>query len=137
VFEKFSDGARRALTRAKAEAGARDSDEITLVHVLAGLVHSESEASEALREAGVGNDAIERVLPRQRVDPSTLDPGPIPFSDAAKVWLSECVRQAVTEDGLDAIRTTHLLAALADSEHDEITRPLAAAGIELPTPHRD
>lgn len=137
MFEKFSDGARRALTRAKAEAAARDGDEITLVHVLAGLVHSDSEASAALAEAGVDAELVGRVLQEPRLDPSMLESGPVPFSDAAKAWLSECVRHAVTEEGLDAIRTPHLLAALADSDADEITGPLAAAGVELPVQNRE
>lgn len=135
MIEKFSDGARRALMRAKAEAGARDSEEITLVHVLAGLVHSKSQASNLLADAGVGADAIGRMLHPPRVDPSGLETGPIPFSAAAKQWLSECVREAVTEEGLDAIHSVHLLAALAKSDVAEISEPIAAAGIELPVPH--
>lgn len=74
MYEKFSDGARRALTRAKAEAGARDSDEITLVHILAGLVHSESEASNLLAAVEVDAAAIERLLEPPRVDPTELEP---------------------------------------------------------------
>lgn len=131
MYEKFSTGARQALTRAKAEAGARDSAEITLVHVLAGLVHSDSEASSHLAEMGIDGQAIDRILPPPRLDPSTLEPGAIPFSDAAKRGLTECVRQAVTEDGLDAIRSDHLLGALAASEETEITEPLASAGLAL------
>lgn len=130
MYEKFSTGARQALTRAKAEAGARDSAEITLVHVLAGLVHSDSEASSQLAEMGLSGQAIDRILPPPRLDPSTLEPDAIPFSDAAKRWLTECVCHAVTEDGLDAIRSVHLLGALAASEETEIAGQLTIA-IEL------
>ncbi|MEY2478562.1 MAG: hypothetical protein QOG87_3877 [Actinomycetota bacterium] len=133
MWDKFSDGARRALTWAKAEAAARDSGEITLVHILVGLCRSDSGATEVLSSHGVTLDSAIRLLPATDVDPASLDPEPIPFSDAAKRLLVEAVRSAVTEDGLEGIVSRDLLRALAKSESPELVTPLAEAGLKLPT----
>lgn len=133
MWDKFSDGARRALTWAKAEAAARGGQEITLVHVLVGLCRSNSGATELLSSHGVSLQSAVKLLPATDVDPASLDPEPIPFSDAAKRLLVEAVRSAVTEDGLDSIGSRDLLRALAKSDAPELVTPLAEAGLVLPS----
>ncbi len=120
MFEKFSDGTRRALTHAKEAARLRDADEISPAHVLLGLTASEAEASSLLAGRGITTAVLEPLLAACVPVPRIGAGDPIPFSEASKAVLVDAVRLATTSEGLDAVRTPHLLAAVTACDEAEL-----------------
>ena len=119
MFEKFSDGSRRALTIAKEAARRRDAREISVGHILLGLTMCDAEAATVLATRGVTASTVESHLPAIVGQPRAVEGHPIPFSEASKTALVDAVRHATTSDGLEAIRTADLLAAVTDCDDPE------------------
>ena len=119
MFEKFSDGSRRALTTAKEAARLRNAQEISVGHMLLGLTMCDAEAANVLATRGVTTSTVESHLPAIVTQPRAAEGDPIPFSEASKAALVDAVRHATTSDGLEAIRTADLLAAVTACDDPE------------------
>ncbi len=100
MFESFTAGAERALTRAEAVAGRRGATMVEPLDLLAALaLEAESRAAELLAEFGVSTARL-----REAMDARAWDDGrgprsseaaePIPRSAALRLVLSEAMSQA-------------------------------------------
>jgi ATP-dependent Clp protease ATP-binding subunit ClpC len=133
VFERFTDGARRAVVLAQEEAVRLRHAHIGAEHLLLGVLRCEQGAGPAaMEELGIRPDglraAVAREVPAQPDPPS----GHIPFTPEAKIALEGSLRQAI-DRGSDLIESGHLLLALVEDprrSHDRIAPVLAGIGVE-------
>lgn len=131
MYERFTDGARRALTNAKQAAWERGSDLIRPSHLALGLARSHSVASRALNAAGATEQAIEDQLEPIVSRRSETAEAPIPFDQECKELIEAAVQLATRETGAEPISTRHLLAALVGpSEASPGMHLLSAAGAD-------
>ena len=83
MFERFTDAAREAVIRARAEAGEMDQAPIGTHHVLLAMLADETGAvALALRDSGVDEVYVRDEINR-RVDSAAVDLDPLPDADAA------------------------------------------------------
>jgi len=110
MYERFTDGSRRALTEAKNVASERGDSFITPSHLILGLTLSSAEAATLLERAGVTFAGVSASLPPLPVDSANVKSEAIPFDDDAKEVLQEAIRLATPAHGPEPITTRHLLA---------------------------
>jgi thiamine-phosphate pyrophosphorylase len=133
MFESYTAGAERALTRAEAVAGRRGATTVEPLDLLAALaLEVESRAAELLTEFGVSTARL-----REAMDPRAWDEQddveatePIPRSAALRMVLSEAMSQARALDRTREVGTEHLLAGLMAAS-DPVAEVLRSAGLEL------
>jgi ATP-dependent Clp protease ATP-binding subunit ClpC len=112
MFERFTDGARRAIVLAQEEAAGLDHNYIGTEHLLLGLLRGQgTSAARALESAGITLDAARRevteIIGRGQAPPS----GHIPFTPRAKKVLELSLRESAAL-GHSHIGTGHLLLGL-------------------------
>ena len=129
MFERFSDGSRRAIVLAQAAAIDLGHRTIATEHLLLGVARAEpGAAAEVLAEQGATPDRLQDAL-RQVVPPgAAAGTGQVPFTPAAKKTIELSLRECLRLGG-DAIDTGHLLLALLHHPGDEVDAVLAAAGV--------
>jgi DNA repair exonuclease SbcCD ATPase subunit len=112
MFERFTDRARRVVSRAQEEARMLNHDYIGTEHILLGLIHEgEGVGAKALESLGVSLDAVrqqvEEIIGQGQQAPS----GHIPFTPRAKKVLELSLREAL-QLGHNYIGTEHILLGL-------------------------
>ncbi len=140
MFESYTAGAERALTRAEAVAGRRGATMVEPLDLLAALaLEVESRAAELLTEFGVSTGRLREAMDsRAWDDPDEAEaevPEPIPRSAALRLVLSEAMSQAKALDRTREVGTEHLLAGLMAAS-ELVAELLRSAGLEL-QPLRD
>jgi len=96
MFERFTDGARRAVVFAQQEARELNHSYIGTEHLLLGLMRdTDSVAAQALRELGIGQDVVREqvteIIGRGQGAPA----GHIPFTPRAKKALELSLRESL------------------------------------------
>jgi hypothetical protein len=115
-FSRFTPRARHAVVAAQEEARSAGNTEITLGHLVLGLLtEPEALAAKAMVAQGISLDAV-RQAATATLPPTTGDaPALIPFDAAAKKALELTFREALRL-GHNYIGTEHLLLALLELE---------------------
>jgi hypothetical protein len=134
-FERFTEGAKQALTRAQEEAVAANQRFIGTEHLALALVLDGGTAGSILRELGVTYEAMKVQIGRvlNRVEPSG-PPRIIPTSRMKRV--TEVAFQEATSAGAAHVGTEHLLAALLVEAEGVAARVLDDLGATLPKVRR-
>ena len=129
-FSQYTDRARSVVVMAQQEATAAGNDQISIGHLLLGLVRDpESSAARIIVGSGVDLDAVRRVaratLPKSVVNVPAL----IPFDEHAKNALERTFVEA-DRLGRQRVGTEHILLAILSVEDG--TGVLAGLGVEAP-----
>ncbi|HEY6746709.1 MAG TPA: Clp protease N-terminal domain-containing protein [Mycobacteriales bacterium] len=133
MFERFTDGSRRAVVLAQESATGLHHSSITVEHLLLGIAAAhEGAGTAALADLGATPDrlrqAVQKVVPEDR-DAVTCGDGHVPFTPAAKKAMEYSLQEATRRDH-EAIDNGHLLLALLRQGGDELPAVLAAAGLD-------
>jgi ATP-dependent Clp protease ATP-binding subunit ClpC len=133
VFERFTDGSRRAVVLAQESAVELHHRSITVEHLLLGVARAHQGAGTvALAELGITPDllraAVRKVVPAAP-DPPAGDEGHVPFTPAAKKVLEYSLQEAMRR-GADAIDNGHIVLALLRQGGDELPAVLTAARLD-------
>jgi ATP-dependent Clp protease ATP-binding subunit ClpA len=111
MFERFTDRSRQVVVTAQEEARNLDHNYIGTEHILLGLLVAEGIAATALRQLGLGREAVVadvvQIVGRGKDTPS----GHIPFTPRAKKVLELALREALKLKH-NYIGTEHILLAL-------------------------
>jgi Clp amino terminal domain, pathogenicity island component len=135
VFERFTDGSRRALVFAQEEARLLDHNFIGTEHILLGLLkEGEGLAAGALRSLGISIEAV-----RERVEGTIGPAGSAPagspaFTRRARRVLEISLREAL-QLGHNYIGTEHILLGLVREGDGVAAQVLQSLGATLPTVH--
>jgi Clp amino terminal domain, pathogenicity island component len=130
-FSRFTDRARKVVVTAQESARATGSNEITVAHLLLGLVADPTAlGARAIVAQGVSLDAVRDAATAALPAPAGTLPALIPFDAQAKKVLELTFREALrTSD--DHVGTEHLLLALLELEDG--TGILAGLGVDKAT----
>ena len=131
VFERLTDGARRAVVLAREEARLQNRNYIGTEHLLLGLIHQgEGVAAKALESLGILLETV-RLQVEEIVAPSSEPPaaGLIPFSPRAKKALELAVRESF-QLGHDEVGTEHILLGLVREGEGVAARVLRKLGAD-------
>jgi ATP-dependent Clp protease ATP-binding subunit ClpC len=130
VFERFTDGSRRAVVLAQESAVELHHRTITVEHLLLGVARVEQgTAAVALADQGATPDRLRRAV-REIVPAGASAPTEhLPFTAAAKQSMEFSLREAM-QRGANAIDSGHLLLALLRQGGDELPAVLSAAGVD-------
>jgi ATP-dependent Clp protease ATP-binding subunit ClpC len=134
VFERFTEGARKATSLGRQEALRLDSEFIGDEHLLAGLLkEGRGLGSRVLLEAGVVLEdfwrAVGSVGPEPRTGPTL---GQLPFTQRARRAI-ELAGEATSSLGNDGIGTEHLLLGLLKDPDCVASRALLHLGLKPET----
>src|SRR5688572_2619527 len=132
MFERFTEGARRALFFARYEASELGSTGIDTEHLLLGLIREgKGLTTRVFADAGITlDDMRNEVLRRAPEQPKIATSVEIPFSAAAKHALQHAAQEA---DRLshDYIGTEHLLLGLLREQGSVATDVLTSRGLHF------
>jgi len=127
MFEKFTERARKVMSRARQEAQRLSSELIETEHILLGIIQEGGGvAAKALRNLNVDLKRIRQEI-EKLIIPSwspTVTLGQLPFSPRAKRVI-ELAGEAASQLGHDVICTEHLLLGLARERDGIAARVLA------------
>ena len=131
MFERFSDGARRAIVLAQDEARRLNHDYIGTEHILLGLLDDgESVAARALQTLGIipetVREQVEEIIGRGKKVPS----GNIPFTPRAKKVLELSLREAMHFHH-DYIGPEHILLGLLREGEGVAVQALVRLGVDV------
>ena len=132
MFERFTDGARRAVVLSQEEARLLNHNYIGTEHILLGLIHEvEGVAAKALESLGIKLESVrgqvEEIIGSGGSPPS----GHIPFTPRAKQVLELSLREALAL-GHNYIGTEHILLGLIREGEGVAAQVLVAVGADLP-----
>ena len=137
MFESFTAGSLRALSRAEARARERSAPAVDLVDLAAGLADEpESRASALAIAHGLTPEVWLRSLgcstapPEADPDPDATDAPRLPLTPEARGVLVAASSQAKGVARGSSVGTEHILGALLATEAP-VTTSLAAAGLEI------
>ena len=134
-FERFTEGAKQALTRAQEEAGAANQQYIGTEHLALALARDDDLAGRVLRDLGITYEGMKAQI--GAVLDGIEKPGPpriIPTSRVKRVM--EVAFQETTSAGAEHVGTEHLLAALLVEAEGIAARALDELGATLPKVRR-
>lgn len=134
-FERFTEGAKQALTRAQEEAVAANQLFVGTEHLALALAHGDGAASRVLRDLGVTYAGMQARI--GSVLAAVERPGPqriIPASRTKRVI--ELAFQEATTAGAEYVGTEHLLVALLVEAEGVAARVLDELGATLPKVRR-
>jgi ATP-dependent Clp protease ATP-binding subunit ClpC len=130
VFERFTEGARAAVTGAQSEARRLGHRQVGSEHLLLGLLNVEqSVASQALTSVGVARDPARAAVAHDG-GPGELDPSQIAFTADAKRVLERALREAVRL-GHNYVGTEHLLLGVLREEDAAGFRVLTEMDVDI------
>ena len=131
MFERFTDGARRAVVLSQEEARLLNHNHIGTEHILLGLIHEvEGVAAKALESLGIKLESV-RGQVEEIVGPGGSSPsGHIPFTPRAKQVLELSLREALAL-GHNYIGTEHILLGLIREGEGVAAQVLAKVGADL------
>jgi ATP-dependent Clp protease ATP-binding subunit ClpA len=128
MFERFTDGARRAVAQAQEEARRLNHGQVGTEHLLLGLVADDGPSGRAFETLnvtldGARNQVQSEVPPGESASPETQ----LPFTPRAKGTLDGAPRQAM---GLkdEFVDTDHLLLALLIERDSRTASVLSSLG---------
>ena len=135
MFESFTAGSLRALSRAEARARGRSNPTVELVDLASGLADEpESRSSELATEFGLNPEAFLLALGRspERLEPdSDLEPeSRLPLAPETKAALVDASSRAKSIARGSSVGTEHLLAAILGTANP-VTLALAEAGLAV------
>jgi ATP-dependent Clp protease ATP-binding subunit ClpC len=134
VFERFDDGARRAIAAAQDEARLLGHNYIGTEHILLGLAHAgEGAAAAVLDSCGMNLAAVRRQVEEIIGRGKQASSGRIPFTPPARQAVELSLREAL-QHGDNFIGTEHILLALirqGDGVAVQVMRALGAEPGEL------
>jgi ATP-dependent Clp protease ATP-binding subunit ClpA len=133
-FERFTDGARQALTRAQEEAVAANQPYIGTEHVALALARDDGAAGRVLRDLGITYEGVKARIGAVLADSEEPGPRVVPTSRMKRVI--EIAFQEATRAGVDRVGTEHLLAALLVEAEGVAARVLDGLGVTLPEVRR-
>ncbi|HST65268.1 MAG TPA: Clp protease N-terminal domain-containing protein [Mycobacteriales bacterium] len=133
MFERFTDGSRRAVVLAQQSAVDLHHPAIAAEHLFLGVARAElGSAAVVLAEQGATPDRLEAAL-RQVAPPVPAAPRGgdrhVPFTPAAKQALELSLRESMKR-GADAIDTGHILLALLRQPGDQLPAVLRIAHLD-------
>ncbi|TMC06888.1 MAG: ATP-dependent Clp protease ATP-binding subunit, partial [Chloroflexi bacterium] len=134
-FERFTDGARRALARAQDEAGAANQPYIGTEHLALALARDDGAAGHLLRDLGVTYEGMTAQIATV-LDSVEMPRAPriIPTSRMKRV--TELAFQEATSAGAEQVGTEHMLVALLVEAEGVAARVLDELGATLPRVRR-
>ncbi|SNY47460.1 Clp protease N-terminal domain-containing protein [Paractinoplanes atraurantiacus] len=130
-FSRFTDRARKVVVTAQEEARNRSNNQISVAHLLLGLVADPSAlGARAIVSQGVSLDTVREVATKTL--PAAAEPVPamIPFDAHAKKALELTFREALRMNH-SHVGTEHILLAVLELEDG--TGVLAGLGVDKPT----
>jgi ATP-dependent Clp protease ATP-binding subunit ClpC len=132
VFERVTDGSRRAVVLAQESAVDLRHRAVTVEHLLLGVAGAHQGAGAiALADQGVTPEglrqAVRQVVPSDPAAPAAS--GHVPFTPAAKQALEFSLREAMRR-GSDFIDNGHLLLGLLRQGGDELPAVLTVAHLD-------
>lgn len=130
MFQRFTNGARRALALAHEEARLLDHDWIGTEHILLGLIdEGEGAAAKTLEAIGVTLEPV-RAKVLEMLGPTESAKVPVPqFTPRAKRVLELSLRESLAL-GHNEIGTEHLLLALVREEASVAAKVLVSLGAD-------
>ena len=131
MFERFTDGARRAVVLSQEEARVLNHNYIGTEHILLGLIHEhEGVAAKALESLGTSLESVrgqvEEIIGQGGEEPG----GHIPFTPRAKKVLESSLREAL-QLGHNYIGTEHILLGLLREGEGVAAQVLVKLGADL------
>ena len=131
MFERFTDGARRAVVLSQEEARVLNHNYIGTEHILLGLIHEhEGVAAKALESLGTSLESVrgqvEEIIGQGGEEPG----GHIPFTPRAKKVLESSPREAL-QLGHKYIGTEHILLGLLREGEGVAAQVLVKLGADL------
>ena len=131
MFERFTDGARRAVVLSQEEARVLNHNYIGTEHILLGLIHEhEGVAAKALESLGTSLESVrgqvEEIIGQGGEEPG----GHIPFTPRAKKVLESSLREAL-QLGHKYIGTEHILLGLLREGEGVAAQVLVKLGADL------
>lgn len=130
MFERFTDGSRRAVVLAQESAADLGHDRITTGHLLLGVARAEQGAGfAALEDEGVTAERLRLAMRGVVPAGGPVSAGHVPFTRAAKQAM-EYSLQAALDRGAEMIDNGHILLALLRRSGDQLPAVLAAAGVD-------
>ena len=131
MFERFTDGARRAVVLSQEEARVLNHNYIGTEHILLGLIHEhEGVAAKALESLGTSLESVrgqvEEIIGQGGEEPE----GHIPFTPRAKKVLESSLREAL-QLGHKYIGTEHILLGLLREGEGVAAQVLVKLGADL------
>ena len=127
-FSRFTDRARKVVVTAQEEARTRGHNQITVGHLVLGLVADEAgHGARAVAAQGVSLDDVRRTATATLPEPAAAVPALIPFDAHAKKALELTFREALRM-GHNHVGTEHILLALLELEDG--TGVLAGLGVD-------
>jgi len=133
-FERFTDGARLALSWAQEEAVAANQPYIGTEHVALALARDDGAAGRVLRDLGITYEGIKARIAAVLAGSEKPPPRVIPTSRMKRVI--EVAFQEATSVGVDRVGTEHLLTALLVEAEGVGPRVLDGLGATLPRVRR-
>jgi hypothetical protein len=130
-FSRFTDRARKVVVTAQEEARARGNSQITVAHLVLGLVADPAAlAARAIVAQGVSLDAVRQTATATLPAAADSVPALIPFDPHAKKALELTFREALRMNH-NHVGTEHILLALLELEDG--TGVLAGLGVDKAT----
>jgi hypothetical protein len=130
-FSRFTDRARKVVVTAQEEARARGNGQITVAHLVLGLVADPAAlAARAIVAQGVSLDAVRQTATATLPAAADSVPALIPFDPHAKKALELTFREALRMNH-NHVGTEHILLALLELEDG--TGVLAGLGVDKTT----
>lgn len=145
MFERFTEGARRAVVHAQEEAGRLRHDYVGTEHLLLGILRGPSREDAGPEEhvavAALGGLGITLAEAREQVEGyvaygEDFEDRPVSFTPRAKRVLEHALREAL-ELGHGRIGPAHMLLGLTDEPDGIAARVLADMGADPATVRRE
>src|SRR3954453_5620649 len=129
-FSRFTDRARKVVVTAQEEARARGNSQISVAHLVLGLVADPTAlGARTIAAQGVSLDAVRETAIATRPGAADSVPALIPFDAHAKKALELTFREALRMNN-NHVGTEHILLALLELEDG--TGVLAGLGVDKP-----
>jgi ATP-dependent Clp protease ATP-binding subunit ClpA len=131
VFERFTDGARRAVVLAQEEARLQNQNYIGTEHLLLGLIHEDKGvAAKALESLDISLEAVRSRVEEIVGEGTHTQSGHVPFTPRAKKALDLSLREAL-QLGHNYIGTEHILLGLIREGEGVAAQVLVKLGADL------
>jgi ATP-dependent Clp protease ATP-binding subunit ClpA len=131
MFERFTDGARRAVVLAQEEARLLNHNYIGTEHILIGLLREDGGvAGEGLESLGISVDAVRQQVEQMVGIGEQAPSGHVPFTPRAKKVLELSLREAL-QLGHDYIGTGHIMLGLIRESDGVAAQALVRLGADL------
>ncbi|MCK5940524.1 MAG: dipeptidase PepE [Planctomycetes bacterium] len=133
MFDRFSENAKAAMTRARAAAARQGAGYLDAEHVLLGMLEQDgSNAARVLTTLGVDVASLREALATMLPPGGREDEGQMPFAPAVKDVLQLAMADAVARRH-NHVGTQHVLMGIVRHADNDAARVLARVGVDEPT----